>query len=56
MELDRRELKHQAREAMSLPRPPFWIVTLLYLLMTLGVNYLLSALPFPSNPVAMRCV
>ena len=45
MELDRRELKRQAREAMGLAQPPFWLVALVYLLMTMGVSCLLSALP-----------
>ena len=38
MEIDRRELKRQAREAMGLPRPSFRVVALLYILMTTGVN------------------
>ena len=54
MELDRSELKHQAREAMSLTRPPFWAVALVYLLATTGVRYLLSLLPLPADdPAAM---
>ncbi|MGI5963349.1 MAG: DUF975 family protein [Lawsonibacter sp.] len=50
MEIDRRELKHRAREDMSLTKPPFWLVTLLYLLMTTGVGYLLSFLPPVQDP------
>ena len=34
MELNRRELKAQARERMRETRPPFWLVTLVYLLLT----------------------
>lgn len=63
MEIDRRELKRQAREAIRLSRPSFWVVTLVYLLMTTGVSTLagllvpapdtgnisLPALSFPSS-------
>ena len=38
MEIDRRERKHRAREAMGAASPPFWLVTLVYVLMTTGVN------------------
>lgn len=38
MELDRRELKRQAREAMGLTKPRFWVVALIYVAMTTGVN------------------
>lgn len=38
MEIDRKQLKQQARQAMSLSRPSFWIVTLVYLLMTTGIS------------------
>lgn len=38
MELNRRELK--ARERMRVTRPPFWLVTLVYLLLTTGVSTL----------------
>ena len=38
MELNRRELKAQAREQMRETRPPFWLVTLVYLLLTTGVS------------------
>jgi uncharacterized membrane protein len=44
MEIDRKELKRQAREAMALPRPNFWVVTLVYLLMTTGLADLLDGL------------
>ena len=42
MEIDRRELKRRAREAMRQTRPPFWVVTLIYVLMTNGASILLS--------------
>ena len=38
MEIDRKELKRRARESMSLSKPSFWIVTLVYILMTTGVS------------------
>lgn len=44
MEIDRKELKRLAREAMGLPTPRFWAVTLVYLLMTTGLSYGLSFL------------
>ena len=40
MEIDRTALKQQAREAMRLPRPSFWKVTLVFLLLSSGVNWL----------------
>ena len=40
MELNRRELKAQARERMRETRPPFWLLTLVYLLLTTGVSTL----------------
>lgn len=49
MEIDRKELKRRSREAMGLTHPRFWIVTLVYLLMTLGVSALVSFLPLPSD-------
>lgn len=42
MELDRKELKARAREAMALPRPKFWVVTLVYLLVTTGFSTMVS--------------
>ena len=36
MELNRRELKAQARERMRETHPPFWLLTLVYLLLTTG--------------------
>ena len=40
MELNRRELKAQARERMRETSPPFWLLTLVYLLLTTGVSTL----------------
>ena len=47
MEIDRKELKAQAKQAMALSHPRYWIVTLVYILMTTGVSVLLSLLPLP---------
>ena len=44
MGIDRRALKRQAREAMFLPRPPFWVVMLVYLLMTTWLTTLVDLL------------
>lgn len=50
MEIDRRELKRQAREAIRGSRPSFWVVTLVYLLMTTGVSTLAGLLvPAPGH-------
>ena len=38
MEIDRKQLKRQAREAMLLTQPKFWFVTFVYLLMTTGLS------------------
>ena len=47
MEIDRKELKRRAREAMGLTRPRFWVVALVYFLMTTGLSYLPNQLlPF----------
>lgn len=45
MEIDRKQLKQRAREAMSLSKPSFWVVTLVYLLMTTGVSSLADFAP-----------
>lgn len=42
MEIDRKELKGQAREAMKLTNPSFWLVTLVYILMTVGLSILVN--------------
>ncbi len=49
MEIDRVELKHQARERMALTDPKFWVVALTYLAMTIGVSWLISLIPVPGG-------
>ena len=49
MDIDRNRLKRQAREAMGLPRPRFWAVTLAYICMTAGVSILCSLIPLPAG-------
>lgn len=49
MEIDRAELKRQARERMALTDPKFWMVALAYLVMTTGVSWLVSFLPLPED-------
>lgn len=39
MEIDRKELKRRARESMRLTNPKFWVVALVYFLMTTGLSY-----------------
>ena len=51
MEIDRSELKRQARERVALTDPKFWVVALAYLAMTTGVSWLISLIPLP-GPVA----
>ena len=41
---DRRDLKRQAREAMRLTRPRFWLVCLIYFLLTTGVESVIHLL------------
>ena len=38
MEIDRKQIKQQAKEAMLLSKPSFWVVTFVYLLMTTGLS------------------
>lgn len=45
MEIDRKQLKRRARESMSLSNPSFWVVALVYILMTTGVSYLVDFAP-----------
>lgn len=40
MQFDRKDLKRQTREAMRLTRPRFWVVCLIYVLLTTGVEIL----------------
>ena len=42
MEIDRKELKRQARERMALTDPKFWMVALTFLAMTTGVSWLID--------------
>ncbi len=44
MRINRKDLKRQAREAMKLTSPKFWIICLVYLLLTSGVDGLLQLL------------
>lgn len=44
MEINRKDLKLQARMAMYGCHPPFWLITLLYLLLTTGLSTLVSSL------------
>ncbi|MBR4098931.1 MAG: DUF975 family protein [Clostridium sp.] len=46
MEIDRKDLKRQARLLMAAPRPSFWLVTLTYFLLTTGLSSVASFL-FP---------
>ena len=49
MEIDLKELKRRSKYAMGLTSPRFWVVALIYLLMTIGLSDLLSLLPFFST-------
>lgn len=51
IQIDRKDLKRQAREAMGLTRPRFWVVCLLYLLLTTGVESLIRQLSSYQGPV-----
>lgn len=53
MEIDRKELKHQARERMALTDPKFWVVALAYLAMTTGVAWIINLIPFPAAGSAL---
>ena len=48
MEIDRKELKHQAKERIALTDPKFWVVALTYIAMTTGVSWLVSLIPLPT--------
>jgi len=45
MEIDRSELKRQAKERITLTDPKFWLVALAYLALTTGVSWLVSLIP-----------
>ena len=47
MEIDRKELKRQAKLAMHRAKPPFWVVSLVFILMTTGVSLVLNTITFP---------
>ena len=49
MEIDRKELKHLARERIALTEPRFWVVALSYIAMTTGVSWLISFVPLPED-------
>lgn len=53
MEIDRGELKFQARERMALTDPKFWVVALAYLAMTTGVSWVISLIPLPAGDVSI---
>lgn len=53
MEIDRKELKRQARERMALTDPKFWVVALAYLVLTTGVSWLFSFLPIPHTQTSL---
>ena len=53
MEIDRKELKRQARERMGLTDPKFWVVALAYLAMTTGVSWVISLIPLPAGDASI---
>ena len=53
MEIDRGELKFQARERMALTDPKFWVVALAYLAMTTGVSWVISLIPLPAGDASI---
>lgn len=53
MEIDRKELKRQARERMALTDPKFWVVALAYIVMTTGVSWLFSFIPIPHTQTSL---
>lgn len=53
MEIDRKELKRQARERMALTDPKFWVVALAYIVMTTGVSWLFSFAPIPHTQTSL---
>ena len=53
MEIDRGELKFQARERMALTDPKFWVVALAYLAMTTGVSWVISLIPLPAGAASI---
>lgn len=53
MEIDRVELKRQAKERIALTEPRFWVVALAYLVMTTGVSWLFSLIPIPHTQTSL---
>jgi len=51
MEIDRKELKAQARARMGRTAPPFWLVALVYFLATSGVSLATDLIPFSTDTV-----
>lgn len=51
MEIDRKELKAQARARMRCASPPFWLVAFVYFLATSGVSLVVDLMPFSSDTV-----
>ena len=51
-QIDRRKLKREAREAMGLTSPRFWVVALAFILLTTGVSLLLDTISAFINPAA----
>lgn len=48
-EIDRKELKRQARERIACADPKFWLVSLTYLALTTGVSWCVSLLLLPAS-------
>ena len=53
MEVNRKELKQQAKAAMRQAHPPFWMMTLVYLLLTSGVSSLMDLILPASETVGL---
>lgn len=53
MEIDRAELKRQARERIFLTDPKFWVVALSYIALTTGVSWLISFIPIPHTQTSL---
>ena len=49
MEINREELKRQARERIADTEPKFWMVALTYVAMTTGISWLLTLIPVPAG-------
>lgn len=51
MEIDRKELKHLARERMKQTQPSFWLVALVFLSLTSLLPAVLDLLPLPTDAI-----